>query len=298
MLTTNAGWAADPSGETEDGGFASGERRQVTVLFCDLVGSTALSSRLDQEEMRHLLRDYQDACADAIAPFEGQIAQTMGDGLLVYFGYPLAHEDDAERALQAALAIVFSLTAVHGAARPRARSCAVRIGISTGLVVVGQVARSDTRANMALVGETPNIAARLQQLAEPNEILVSATTHRLIASRFSFDEPEWRELKGIDRPIAVYRLRGDTSPEDGGPRPAARFQLDLPLVGRAQELSVLAQLWAKASEGNTQVIAISGPPGIGKSGSFAKCRTRWIRAPSFSSDFRAHPIIRTHPIIR
>ena len=150
------------------------ERRQVTVLFCDRVGSTALSQKLDPEDLRGVMRAYQDACAEAIGRYDGHIAQTLGDGLMVYFGYPKAHEDDAARAVRAGMDIVEAITGLDAG---QAVGIAVRVGIHTGLVVAGDLGGSDTRAADAIVGETPNVAARLQGMAKPNTVAVSEATH-------------------------------------------------------------------------------------------------------------------------
>src|SRR5437870_3686274 len=160
------------------------ERRQLTVMFCDLVGSTALSEQLDPEELREVVRAYQQVSAEVIARYEGHIAQYLGDGLLVYFGYPSAHEDDAQRAVSAGLAVVDAVVALSARQPPRGDALAVRVGIHTGLVVVGEIGSGSRREQLAL-GETPNVAARIEALAEPGTVVVSAATHRLGRQRFS-----------------------------------------------------------------------------------------------------------------
>jgi class 3 adenylate cyclase len=179
------------------------ERRQLTIVFCDLVGSTALAGRLDPEELREHVRAYQATSADVIARFDGHIAQYLGDGLLVYFGYPSAHEDDPQRAVRAALAIVDAVTALNARQAAGAVSLAVRIGIHTGLVVVGEVGGGARREQLAL-GEAPNIAARLEALAEPNTVVVSAATHRLIARVFACRDLGARALHGVAASQTIY----------------------------------------------------------------------------------------------
>ena len=183
------------------------ERRQVTVLFCDMVGSTALSQKLDPEDLRGVMRAYQDACAEAIGRYDGHIAQTLGDGLMVYFGYPKAHEDDAARAVRAGMDIVEAITGLDAG---QAVGIAVRVGIHTGLVVAGDLGGSDTRAADAIVGETPNVAARLQGMAKHNTVAVSEATHGLTAGTFTWDDLGTRKAKGVTGGIRVYQPTGAT----------------------------------------------------------------------------------------
>jgi class 3 adenylate cyclase len=248
------------------------ERRQLTMMFCDLVGSTALSTRLDPEDLREVVRQYQQSCAEVIARHEGYIAQYLGDGLLIYFGYPAAHEDDACRAVRTGLEIIHALRSQvpsplvgegqgEGAVGATDRSpLQVRIGIHTGLVVIGDIGAHGRTEQLAL-GETPNIAARVQGLAEPNTVFVSAATHRLVDSLFESQQFGSHLVKGIDTPIAVYHVQNErqsTSPLAG------RATLT-PLVGREQEVGLLLDRWQQAKEGQGQVILLSGEPGIGKS---------------------------------
>jgi class 3 adenylate cyclase len=186
------------------------ERRQLTVLFCDLVGSTALAARLDPEELREVVRAYQAACAEVIGRFEGHIAQYLGDGLLVYFGYPLAHEDDAQRAVRAGLGMLEALEQLN---MRLARECgirlAVRLGIHTGLVVVGEMGAGARYEQLAL-GETPNLAARLQGLAAPDTVVISATTYRLVQGFFACHDLGSQTLKGSPTPVLVYDVLGES----------------------------------------------------------------------------------------
>jgi class 3 adenylate cyclase/predicted ATPase len=233
----------------------SAERRQLTVMFCDLVGSTALSARLDPEDLREVVRQYQQTCATVIQRHDGHIAQYLGDGLLVYFGYPIAHEDDARRAVRTGLEII---EAIRGQASQQPLQ--VRIGIHTGLVVIGDIGTSGRFEQLAL-GETPNIAARIQGLAEPNTVIVSTATQRLIEGQFESQPFGSHLVKGIETPIAVYHVQSERQ---------ISSQLEgkttlTPLVGREQEVGLLIDRWEQVKEGRGQVVLLSGEPGIGKS---------------------------------
>jgi class 3 adenylate cyclase/tetratricopeptide (TPR) repeat protein len=239
------------------------ERRQLTVLFCDLVDSTALARQLDPEELREVVRAYQATCAKVIARFEGHIAQYLGDGLLVYFGYPQAHEDDAQRAVRAGLGMVEALEQLNTRLeRERGVQLAVRLGIHTGLVVVGEVG-GGTRQEQLALGETPNLAARLQGIAAPNTLVISAATFQLLGGFFACQPLGTPLLKGQAQPLAVYRVLYESM---------ARSRLEavgstglIPLVGRAQEIGLLQERWAQVKDGVGQVVLLSGEAGIGKS---------------------------------
>ena len=239
------------------------ERRQLTVLFCDLVDSTVLASRLDPEELREVVRAYQEACAKVIARFEGHIAQYLGDGLLVYFGYPLAHEDDAQRAVRAGLGIVEALGQLNTRLTQEwGVHLAVRLGCHTGLVVVGEVGGGARQEQLAL-GETPNLAARLQGIAAPNALVVSAATVQLLGGFFTSQSLGTSELKGLAQPIEVYQVLHESM---------ARSRLEAagstgltPLVGREQEVQLLLERWSQVKDGSGQVVLLSGEAGIGKS---------------------------------
>src|SRR5712691_802293 len=239
------------------------ERRQLTVLFCDLVGSTPLASQLDPEDLREVVRAYQAACAKVIARFEGHIAQYLGDGLLVYFGYPRAHEDDAQRAVRAGLGMVEAVGQLNTRLEQERGVClAVRLGIHTGLVVVGEVG-GGTRQEQLALGETPNLAARLQGIAAPNTLVISATTFQLLGGFFACQPLGTPLLKGFAQPLAVYRVLYESM---------ARSRLEAvgstgwtPLVGREQEIGLLVERWAQVKEGVGQVVLLSGEAGIGKS---------------------------------
>jgi TOMM system kinase/cyclase fusion protein len=239
------------------------ERRQLTVLFCDLVDSTVLASQLDPEEWREVVLAYQTFCAEVIQRFEGHIAQYLGDGLLVYFGYPMAHEDDAQRAVRTALEIVEEMGQLNTRlVREQGVRVAVRVGIHTGLVVVGAMGGGGLREQLAL-GETPNVAARIQGLAEPDTVVISATTHRLVQGLFACQDLGLHMLKGVSMPVAVYRVLGES-------RAQTRLEVPgpsglTPLVGREQEVGLLLERWDQVKDGLGQVVLLGGEAGIGKS---------------------------------
>jgi class 3 adenylate cyclase/tetratricopeptide (TPR) repeat protein len=236
------------------------ERRQVTVLFSDLVGSTALANEIDPEDMSALIKRYQDVCAGAIARFDGFIAKFMGDGVLAYFGYPQAQEDAAERAVYAALAIIDSLTQLK---RPDGKALETRVGIATGLVVIGDIIGSGVAREHSIVGETPNLAARLQTLAEPNSILVSQSTHHLLGRQFDYQSLGEQSLKGFANPVQVWRVLREA--EVASRFAAGRGARSVPFIGRVQEIGLLLDRWQLAKDGEGQVIFISGEAGMGKS---------------------------------
>jgi predicted ATPase/class 3 adenylate cyclase len=254
---------ADPVDGSQEKIAHEAERRQLTVMFCDLVGSTPLSEQLDPEDLRKVMQAYQETCGKVIHRFEGNIAQYLGDGLLVYFGYPQAHEDDAQRAARTGLGIVEAITRLN----PRLNEewgveLAVRIGIHTGLVVAGEVGDGNSRERLAM-GETPNIAARLQNEADPNTVVISAATYRLIEGFFACQQLDTLVLKGFSKPIDVCQLCQESS---------ARSRLDTvvsagstPLVGRDQEIGLLFERWEQTEEGMGQVVLLSGEAGVGKS---------------------------------
>ena len=236
------------------------ERRQLTVLFCDLVGSTALAARLDPEDMREVIRAYQDSCAGVIARFEGFVAKFMGDGVLAYFGYPRAHEDEAERAARAGLALAATVGALKA---PDGQALAARVGIATGLVVVGDLIGAGAAQEQAVVGETPNLAARLQALAAPGQVAIAAATRRLLGAGFALEALGERALKGIGEPVQAYLVTGERPVE-------SRFEARsgpslLPMVGRDQELALLLERWRQAEAGEGQGVLLVGEAGIGKS---------------------------------
>ena len=234
------------------------ERRQLTVLFCDLVGSTELSHRLGPEEYRELVRTYQSACAEVVSRFDGHVAQYLGDGLLAYFGYPRAHEDDAQRAVRAGLALVAAVAELRVPAGP----LSVRVGIDTGLVVVGDVGTGKSQEQLAL-GDTPNRAARLQALASPGTVVLSDATRRLVAGSFALCDLELQALKGIAEPVRVWHALSEAKTESRF-EAAAEGRL-APMVGRDLEFSVVLHAWQRAGSGRGQAVLLCREPGIGKS---------------------------------
>jgi class 3 adenylate cyclase len=229
------------------------ERRQLTVMFCDLVGSTALSERLDPEDFRDVIRAYQDCCAGVVTRFEGYVAKYLGDGVLIYFGYPRAHEDDAERAVRAALAIRSGIEALTTKAGD---ALAVRLGLATGMVVVGDIIGAGSSQEEAVVGETPNLAARLQKIAGPNGIVISAATRDLIGQQFACHDLGSQALKGISRPIHAWQVTAER-PIETRFRAAHSDRLTT-FVGREQELRCLHDRWRQAVAGQGQVVLLSG----------------------------------------
>jgi class 3 adenylate cyclase len=237
------------------------ERRQLTVMFCDLVGSTALSEKLDPEDLRTLVRRYQQAAEQVIRRYGGHIAQFLGDGVLVYFGFPQANEDDAQRAVLASLAIPQALTVVNDSiGKTMNTTLSVRIGLHTGPVVVGEMGGNLRTENLAM-GVTPNLAARLQGLAEPDQVVISVTTQALVAGQFELAELGAQKLKGIDSEVLAYVVTGHRQVTSRFAASAAKS----PMVGRDAELFRLQEYWDRACDGQGGVIVITGEAGIGKS---------------------------------
>jgi class 3 adenylate cyclase/predicted ATPase len=235
------------------------ERRQLTVMFCDLVGSTALSAKLDPEDLRGIVSAYHRCCTDVIEHSGGFVAKYMGDGVLAYFGYPQAHEHDAERAVRAGLAVVETVPKLDtGAGVP----LQVRIGIATGLVVVGDLIGTGAAQEQAVVGETPNLAARLQALAEPGTVVIAASTRRLTSGLFEYRDLGTVSAKGFGDPVQVWQVTGASAVES---RFEALRTTSTPLIGRDEEINLLQRRWDKAKCGEGCVVLISGEAGIGKS---------------------------------
>ncbi len=239
---------------------AAAERRHLTVMFVDLVGSTALAARLDPEDMREVFAAYQKCCAGLIASNGGFVAKYMGDGVLAYFGYPQAHEDDAENAVRAALAIAAAAPNLNTAAGAPLH---VRVGVATGLVVVGDLLGSGEAQERGVVGETPNLAARLQGIAEPNMVAIAEGTRRLLGNLFELQDLGAREIKGVAEPVRVWAaLRASSVVNHFEALHAARLTA---LVGREEECGLLLRRWTLANTGEGQVVLLSGEAGIGKS---------------------------------
>ena len=236
------------------------ERRHLTVMFVDLMNSTAMASRLDPEDVRNIITSYQNTVTEMISRYGGFVAKYMGDGVLCYFGWPQANEDDAEQAVRAGLEII---EAVRQLSEPDGVYMASRVGIATGVVIVGDLIGSGATQEAAVVGETPNLAARLQGLAQPNQIVLPKETLKLLGSVFEFVSIGDHDLKGIDGPVEVYAVLGETTRES---RFDARHATALtPLVGREQEVVMIRSCWTKAIAGSGQMVLISGEAGIGKS---------------------------------
>jgi predicted ATPase/class 3 adenylate cyclase len=245
------------------------ERRQLTVMFCDLVGSTALTAQLDPEDMADLIRAFQGAVSTAVMRFEGHVAKWMGDAAMVYFGYPRAHEDDAERATRAGLALIEAVAELR---REHGVALEVRVGIATGLVVVGELIGEGEARLRGLVGDTPDLAMRLQGLAEPDTIVVSESTRRLLGKAFELKALEPQMLRGFDVPVASWLILHER--ENVSRFEAARSETLTPFVGREQEIARLAELWHCALKGEGQLALLAGEAGIGKSRVLAALRER------------------------
>ncbi len=270
------------------------ERRHLTVLFCDLVGSTALSTRLDPEELREVIRAYQRVCAEVIEHFEGHIAQYLGDGLLVYFGYPMAHEDDSQRAARSALGMVEAVGRLNQSlAQERGITLAVRVGIHTGLVVVGTIGSHGRQEELAL-GDTPNVAARLQSLAAPDTIVVSAATERLIRGTFACQGLGTQAIEGVPTPVQLFRLvcEHDAQSHVEG----AEGGYGTPLVGREPELGLLLERWARVKDGQGHVVVFSGEAGIGKSRLVQIVKERVVSEGYGCAEWRSSPYHQQSPL--
>ena len=248
------------------------ERRQVTVMFSDLVGSTALSARMDPEDLREVISAYQKCVAETVGRFGGFVAKYMGDGVLIYFGYPQAHEDDAERAVRAGLELVASVGALktHAALQ-------TRVGIATGLVVVGDLIGSGASQEQAIVGETPNLAARLQGIAEPNSVVIAESTRKLVGNLFELEDLEAQDLKGISGPVRAWAALRPSSVESRFEAMHASGLTEL--VGREEEIEILLRRWSKIKTGEGQVVLLSGEAGIGKSRLTAALLERFANEP-------------------
>src|SRR5215469_12034601 len=265
ILAAIAGLSGTSSSKTETGNGIvepkpqdTAERRQVTVMFSDLVGSTAPSARMDPEDLREVISAYQKCVADTVQRFGGFVAKYMGDGVLVYFGYPEAHEDDAERAVRAGLDLIAAIGSLKSSV-----SLQSRVGIATGLVVVGDFVGSGEAQERGIVGETPNVAARLQGIAEPNTVVIAESTRKLLGNLFDLQDLGAQGLKGIGGPVRAWAALRPASVES---RFEALHATGLTeLVGREEELELLLRRWSKAKTSEGQVVLLSGEAGIGKS---------------------------------
>src|SRR5258705_2483522 len=286
-------WLSADNLATNKAAKNAAERRQVTVMFSDLVGSTALSARMDPEDLREVISAYQRCVAETIRRFGGFVAKYMGDGVLIYFGYPAAHEDDAERAVRSGLAVIDAVATL-----PAPEPLQVRIGVATGMVVVGDLVGSGEAQEHDIVGEAPNLAARLQTIAEPNTVVIAEATRRLLGNLFELRDLGPRVLKGIAAPLRAFAALRANSVE-------SRFEAMHPggltaLVRREEELDLLLRRWARAKSGEGQVVLLSGEAGIGKSRLAAALmeglteelhtRLRYFCSPQHT-DSAFHPII-------
>src|SRR5262249_19697837 len=236
---------------------AEGERRQLTVMFIDLVGSTTLSQQLDPEDYHARVQAYQTVCSQVIAHYEGYIAQYLGDGVLVYFGYPAAHEDDAVGAVRSGLEIVAAVSQLR-----LTPPFHIRVGLHTGPVVVAEIG-TGVRTEQLALGETPNLAARIQGTANLDEVMISATTYRLVEGLFEAEDRGQPDLKGVATPLTLYRVVKESEAH-------SRFEVVvrkglIPLIGREHEFGLLCERWEQVKDGAGQVVLLSGEPGIGKS---------------------------------
>ncbi|NOJ39372.1 AAA family ATPase [Bradyrhizobium sp. WSM 1791] len=234
------------------------ERRQLTVMFCDLVGSTALSARLDPEDFTAIIAGYRRCITETVARFDGFVARHHGDGAVVYFGYPQAHEDDAERAVQASLALVQAIAAL-----PAKEKLSARIGIATGIAIVGDMSDSAISEEHGILGDTPNLAARLQSLARPGSVVISGRTKTIAGPQFEYLDLGKVEIKGFAKPVAAWQVAGKTTVTS---RSHALQSCEvLPLIGRDEEMELILSRWKRARRGEGQVVLLSGEAGIGKS---------------------------------
>ena len=271
-------------------------KRQLTVMFCDVVDSTNLSGQLDPEEYREVLRAYQAACVEAIQRFDGYIAQHLGDGLLVYFGFPTAHEDDAQRAILAGLGMLDAMQTLNTRlGQEHGIRLSIRVGMHTGLTVIGDIGAGQKHELLAL-GEAPNIAARIQNLAAPDTVAISADTARLVEGYFTVEDLGRQTLKGVAEPLQVYRVLRHSG---------AQSRLDVagmrgltPLVGREQEVGLLLERWNWVKEGQGQVVLLSGEAGIGKSRLVQVLKDHITSEPHTRLECRSSPHAQTRHLTR
>lgn len=283
---------------TPNSELGSAERRQLTVMFCDLVGSTMLSGQLDPEDLREVVRAYQETAAGVIQQYEGHIAQYLGDGLLVYFGYPQAHEGDAQGAVHTGLGIVTAMASLNSQLQLQyGIELAVRIGIHTGPVVVGQMGGGGRHEQLAL-GETPNVAARLEGLAPPNTIVISQATFRLVTDAFVMETLGPQTLKGVSEPVEVWKVLGprvDEQSAESAPHHDAAL-----LMGREEEIGLLRRRWEQSKSGGGQIVLVSGEAGIGKSSLVNALRAQVAQEGLPRITFRCSPYHTNsvlHPVI-
>ena len=267
LLSGNAASAASSAtpvaavaSEIETSPQSDAERRHLTVMFVDLVGSTEMATKMDAEDMRDVITSYQNTVAGVVSRYEGFVAKFLGDGVLCYFGWPRANKDDAERAVRASLSII---DAVKKTKASNGAPLATRVGIATGVVIVGDMIGSGATQEAAVVGETPNLAARLQGVAGLNQLVVAKETQRLLGAIFDLTRLDGQDLKGIADPVDAYRVEGEATVQS---RFAARQSGAMtPIVGREREIELMTERWAMARSGQGQMVIVSGEAGIGKS---------------------------------
>jgi class 3 adenylate cyclase/predicted ATPase len=287
-LTTRSASEPTPAPTTTS---REAERRQLTVLFCDLVGSTELSAKLDPEDLGQVIRAYHGACAEVVERWGGHVAKYMGDGVLAYFGWPQAHEDEAERSVRAGLALIDALA---GLDTPAGEPLVARVGIATGLVMVGELIGEGAAREEAVVGETPNLAARLQTLAAPGSVVISQATGRLVGGLFELADLGPVRVKGFAAPLIAWRVAGESRTEG---RFEARQTAGLtPLVGRDEEIALLLRRWQQAKDGEGHIVLMSGEPGIGKSRLVRELRARLKDEPHIPLFYQCSPYHTTSPL--
>src|ERR1700722_14951039 len=284
-VVAGAGPAASPTKSAPSKGLqASAERRPITVMFCDLVGSTSLAARLDAEDWRNLVNAYLDEASAAVIDLDGHVLKKLGDGLMALFGYPHAQENDAERAVRAALAIQRALADLNARnTRSGGPELSARIGIEYGSVVVD--------AGGEVFGEAPNVAARVQAAAEPGSVLITGSVQRQTAGLFVVEEKGAHELKGVAQPLSLYRVvRASGAGRRGGGKTLTQF------VGREEELSVLARRWERARAGEGQLVLIVGEPGLGKSRVIQEFHARLAETPHTWVEWSASQLLQNTPL--
>jgi class 3 adenylate cyclase len=264
---------AEPAASRDASIRGGAERRQLTVMFCDLVGSTELSSRFDPEDLREVIAAYHHAVADVVRSFDGFVARYMGDGVLVYFGYPQVHEDEAERAVRAGLGAIDAV----GRLDVKSVKLQLRVGIASGLVVVGDLIGEGSAQEQTVVGETPNLAARLQALAQPNAVVIGPLTRRLVGELFEYSDLGAVEIRGIAAPVPAWQVLRPSAVQSRFE--ALRGSTLTRLIGRAEEIDLLFRCWERAKAGDGQVVLISAEPGIGKSRITAELEERLQAEP-------------------
>ena len=273
-----------------------GERRQLTVMFCDMVGSTEISNRLDPEELRELMRQYQDAVAGCIARYDGYLAKFLGDGILAYFGWPQAFEDQAERAVRAGIEVIEAVSQIN---HDKGIPLQSRVGIATGEVVIGDIVGETSAQSEAVIGETPNRAARLQTLAQPNQLIIGDVTKKLVGDLFVLEELGEKSLKGIPDPVSVWRVVKEKVVDT---RFEAAHHGELSdFIGREHELGLLKERWSLSKLNEGQVVIVTGDAGIGKSRLIGELRNVVSQEPHFRMRYQCSPYhINTafHPIIK